>query len=458
VSIFVSVAAYRDPQLSPTIFDCIAKARHPRDLRFGVCWQHGPEDEMPSFPEGTRCDLINVDWRNSRGACWARAQIMRLWNGEDYFFQLDSHHRFAPDWDVKLIDYMRRSGSAKPLLTTYGTPFAPGEDEALDSEPMQMNFDYFTPQAIPLFRPGFIANWRRLDRPLRARFISAHFLFTIGEFVKEVPYDPELYFIGEEICLAVRAFTNGYDLFHPPEPIVWHEYTRSYRPKHWDDHVKNQGVDIEWHQRDATSVEKIRQFLMAPTIGPFGCGTVRSFAEYEAYAGLSFRHMRAQDYTRRFEEPPNPPSPPDWAEATRSWRVVAAIDRAALPQAAVSDPKFWYVGAHDADQREICREDLHGEELQYLLATSGPQIFIERRFESYAEPFTWTVWPFSQSAGWLEKIEGAVSSSDLAAANVSATLPRRSAFKKMVVKLLSKMPFPPAPRLPPLPITRPPSA
>ncbi len=65
-----------------------------------------------------------------------------------------------------------------------------------------------------------------LQRPLRARFVSAHFLFTLGAFVNDVPYDPELYFHGEEIMLAIRAFTHGYDLFHPPEHILWHEYTR----------------------------------------------------------------------------------------------------------------------------------------------------------------------------------------------------------------------------------------
>jgi hypothetical protein len=450
VSIFVSIAAYRDPQLEATIRDCIAKARRPEDLHVGICWQRGPEETL-SLPEETHCRIIDVDWRESRGACWARAEIMRLWDGEDYFFQLDSHHRFAPDWDVKLIGYMRRTNSAKPILTTYGTPFTPGENEVLDAEPMRMNFDYFTPQAIALFRPGFIDNWRRLNRPLRARFISAHFLFTIGEFVREVPYDPELYFIGEEISLTIRAFTHGYDLFHPPEPIVWHEYTRAYRPKHWDDHVKEQNVEAEWHQRDAESLAKVQQFLTAPTIGPFACGAVRSFADYEAYAGLSFRHKRAQDYTKRFEEPPNPPLPADWVEATRSWRVVAAIDRAALPEPALRDPEFWYVGAHDADGQEIYREDLGNEELEYLLAGSGPQILIERRFESYAEPLTWTVWPFSKSAGWLDKIEGAADRPDTLAAVASAALaPPRSPLKRQIVDALVALPLPPAPRLPPL--------
>ena len=65
--------------------------------------------------------------------------------------------------------------------------------------------------------------------------------------MSEVPYDPELYFHGEEITLAIRAFTHGYTLFHPPEHVLWHEYTRYYRQKHWDDHVRACGIEFEWH-------------------------------------------------------------------------------------------------------------------------------------------------------------------------------------------------------------------
>ena len=43
-TIFVSIAAYRDPQLGPTLEDCLRKARWPERLRFGICWQHGPEE------------------------------------------------------------------------------------------------------------------------------------------------------------------------------------------------------------------------------------------------------------------------------------------------------------------------------------------------------------------------------------------------------------------------------
>jgi hypothetical protein len=213
--IFVSIASYRDPQLLPTIEDCVAKAAFPDRLQFGVCWQHGLDEARPDRFDDDRLTVLDVDWRDSRGVCWARSEIMNLWSGQDWFLQLDSHHRFTQDWDVKLQEQSAATGSVKPVLTTYAHPFSPGDPESLGDEPMHMEFDYFTDDGIVLCRPGAIPAEARGRGPVRSRFISAHFLFAPGSFVRDVPYDPELYFIGEEITLAVRAFTHGYDLFPP---------------------------------------------------------------------------------------------------------------------------------------------------------------------------------------------------------------------------------------------------
>jgi len=94
----------------------------------------------------------------------------------------------------------------------------------------------------------------------------------------------------------------------------------------------------------------------------------------------------------------------------------------------------------------------------HLLAGSAPRIFIERRFESYAEPLTWTVWPFSRSAGWLDKVEGVASALDVLEAGTSTAWRPRSALRTTAVKLFNAMPFPPAPRLPPLRIGEQPGA
>jgi hypothetical protein len=211
MSIFVSIAAYRDPELAPTIADCIQRPRHPGELTFGICWQHTDDEPPPASP---LVRVIDVPWNESRGVCWARAEIMKLWEGENFFLQLDSHHRFVQDWDVLLIAQAERGGAAKPLLSTYATPYDPRAPAPGPGMPTQMDFYQFSSDGIPMFRPRHVLE-RSGGDPIRGRFVSAHFPFAPGDFVTEVPYDPELYFHGEEITLAIRAFTRGWSLFHP---------------------------------------------------------------------------------------------------------------------------------------------------------------------------------------------------------------------------------------------------
>lgn len=406
--IFISIAAYRDPELVPTVEDCLARARHPERLRFGICWQHGADEPSLPWAGDPRFRIIDVAWEESRGACWARAEVMARFDGEEYFLQLDSHHRFVQDWDVIAIDELRRAPAEKPVLTAYLTPYDPERPDEREHLPMQMNFDRFTEQGIVLCRPGELRDWRTRSRPARARFLSAHFLFAPGSFVRDVPYDPDLYFTGEEITMAVRAYTHGYDLFHPHRMIAWHEYTRAYRAhKHWTDHDGARTGEPAWYDRDRASLAKVDEFLAHPAPGPFGLGTARSFAEYEAFAGLSIAARRAQEYTRAGYEPPNPPADPGWAQRIRSYALDLAIETARLP-AGVDDYHFWYVGVHDDTGREIVRQDLDRDGVRRVLATPGPQVLVHVEFETDRVPVTWTVWPVSDSRGWLERFDGPI--------------------------------------------------
>lgn len=60
--------------------------------------------------------------------------------------------------------------------------------------------------------------------------------FSDGSFAREVPNDPNIFFIGEEIAMAARAFTHGYDIYAPHKILLWHFYTRSEHSKVWSDH------------------------------------------------------------------------------------------------------------------------------------------------------------------------------------------------------------------------------
>jgi hypothetical protein len=112
--IFISIASYRDAQLVPTIQDCLAKAARPENLRFCICWQHGDDEAPLPFANDPRFRIIDVDWRESQGVCWARAECMKRYDGEDWFLQLDSHHRFVANWTESSSRRRSAPGATSP--------------------------------------------------------------------------------------------------------------------------------------------------------------------------------------------------------------------------------------------------------------------------------------------------------------------------------------------------------
>lgn len=398
MTIFVAIAAYRDADLANTIADCVAKARWPADLRFGLCRQYAPGDPPPPDTAPARLRRIDIDWRESEGACWARAKALSLWEGEEFLLQIDSHHRFAQDWDARLLAQFDASGEALPLLTTYAQGFDPAAGPPTAGLPTVMQLHRFTEESIPTFAQAPRAELRG-GPPWRARFLSAHLIFTLGQFVADIPYDPELYFIGEEISLAVRAFTHGYTLLHPSEHIMWHEYSRRQRVMHWHDH--------QIMARDRASLAKVQQLLSGKLTGRFGLGSARGLAEYESYAGVDFARRHASSAARRGSEPPRSPPAGIGVAASRQWRIRIPIDRNALPATALDRPAFWYVGFHDAAGVEVARADADGAEIQRLCRSEGA-LMLERRFTSPRRPVRWTVQPADRRRRWLERVGGAV--------------------------------------------------
>jgi hypothetical protein len=60
------------------------------------------------------------------------------------------------------------------------------------------------------------------------------FNFGPASVIEKVPYDSKLHqlFFGEELSMAMRLFTHGYDLYAPPKTVCYHLWSRSHRPTH----------------------------------------------------------------------------------------------------------------------------------------------------------------------------------------------------------------------------------
>jgi len=412
--IFVQIASYRDPQLIPTIQSMIENAKSPKNLRFGIARQFHPEDgfdNLSEYEKDKRFRILNIPYTESRGVCWARNLTQQLYKEEEYTLQIDSHMRFEKDWDKSLIDMIKqlqKKGHKKPLLTGYVSSFDPDNDPMMRvRDPWRMSFDRFIPEGAVFFLPETIPGWQDLKEPIPSRFYSAHFCFTLGQFTKEVQHDPEFYFHGEEISIAARAYTHGYDLFHPHKTVIWHEYTRKGRTKQWDD-------DKTWGEKNSRAHSKNRRlFSMDGEVyneeefGIYGFGQERTLKDYEKYSGLLFGDRSIQQWTIDKQYPPNPynfENEDEWRKSfAKIFKHCIDIGYTQVPE---KDYDFWVVAFHNSNDETIFRKDADKNEIDMMMRDPDGYCKVWREFQTSHKPTYWVVWPHSVSKGWSERITG----------------------------------------------------
>jgi hypothetical protein len=277
--IFVQIPAYRDPDLSATLCDLFAKAHEPELLRVSVLWQKASDDSIDRQLLGRpNLEIIEVPFEQSKGCGWARNKVQQMWRGEPYTLIMDSHHRFTPNWDQRLLRSfggLVRDGVKKPILTAYMPPFSP--KAALPhptGEPLKV-CPYERSNGLLLRLIGRpIKDWEKLSAPVPGNFVSLHFLFAGGEFNQEIQFDPNCYFRGDEVATSLRAFTSGYDVYHPHELIGWHCYQRDYRATHWEDHR-------DWSEQDMVSLRNLKVLLSGRYLNRYGNGRARNLQQFE---------------------------------------------------------------------------------------------------------------------------------------------------------------------------------
>lgn len=411
MKIFVQIASYRDPELVSTIKSLLDNSKYPKNLIICIHNQFSDSDDfnkdLDQYRKDKRFIIIDTPCLESKGACWARNTIQQKYNNEEYTLQLDSHHRFVKDWDddcIKMIKELQTSGYTKPLLTGYIPSYNPENDPAERvNAPWQMNFDRFIPEGAIFFLPAEIPNWKTLTQPVPSRFYSAHFCFTLGSFAKEVQHDPEYYFHGEEISIAVRAYTHGYDLFHPHKVIAWHEYTRRGRIKQWDDDKTWSDKNNRCHLKNRKLFSMDGQRYNPKEFGIYGFGNIRSLDNYEKYAGISFNRRAVQQETLDNKYPPNNITG-DWEKSLLNrFKHCIDLQFSHLPE---DDYTVIVVAAHSEDGSTIHRIDYTQNDLNNWRNDPDNYLKIWLEFNSEIKVDHWVVWAHSISKGWGDRITG----------------------------------------------------
>lgn len=316
--IFVNIASYRDSECQWTVKDIFDKAKHPERIFVGICWQYDEDEDQHCFavpyprPENVR--EVRYDWREALGVCWARYQAQRLLQDEEYVLQIDSHSRFIDDWDERMLEELALCDSPKPILSCYVAWYKP---------PVVIEKD----KAASILRPNFFDHWGNIrltgsqiqripPAPLKAMFISGHFMFSSADAIRETPYDPYLYFDQEEMTYSLRLFTHGWDIFSTRSQMLYHFYVTSDnkpRPMHWEDmnnrkqdtkhgFLRDRGIKRMDHitgHKISNDPEIIRE------LDKFGLGTARSLQDFEYVTGIDFKRKILSEYASRAWYIPN---------------------------------------------------------------------------------------------------------------------------------------------------------
>ena len=298
MSIFVSIASYRDPELTRTIKSAISNASNPDELHFSIVVQDF-EENTPDLSWVPNLSLVTMHPKEARGAGYARSIAMKAYNNQDYYLQIDSHTLFEKDWDTISIDEHNKAKSIaqndKIILSYFPPPFHIEPDKSIFFIKNDKRKPAYPTKQKPLFtrrnhwtaqRVEFSDRSRRY--PEESSTILAGFVFTTGNIVKEIPYDPEISFFGEELCFAVRAWTRGWDIYSPSKVILYHFYLRADYNKVWDD--KNVKI-ISWEDLEKQSSEKQKRILCGLELGTYGVGSVRTLEDYQKIAGLDFKKI-----------------------------------------------------------------------------------------------------------------------------------------------------------------------
>jgi hypothetical protein len=249
--IFLSVASYRDPQCPLTVLDAITKASNPEKLVIVICQQNDLEDIecITTKTRGATIKYIKISNTQAKGPCWARFCINQMWDGEEYYLQIDSHTRFVESWDIKCIEELKQAQSIKGdslvCLSNYVSTFN------INTSEIEIN---------PLRGPMYVESIDQTDgfyrynskystlmiQPQESKGWSGCFAFGPAQMLIDAPYDPytPFLFFGEEMDIFARLYTRGWIMYVPHIPICFTIFDRSYRKTFWEH--PEQDIIVPW--------------------------------------------------------------------------------------------------------------------------------------------------------------------------------------------------------------------
>lgn len=261
--IFVSVSVLGwDTELPTTVLSCLQNRSGDNDITIGIAfignlgeWDQARQDilvlEDPETSKMVKMERFRL--KDNWGVAKGRNLAAGLYDGEDYFFQVDAHTYFVKDWDKILIgkyhDAIKITNNKRTILTAIPLEYVhPGGG---------VNEIYLAEKNIgfPAFLEGkwwidkVIPGWNHVDPcgmysySLKSMVTNtgfapaaktcAAFMFGSKELAQNITLPDHLIFWEEELVQSVELLSLGFSFVYPllVGPI-YHMYGEWTTPTH----------------------------------------------------------------------------------------------------------------------------------------------------------------------------------------------------------------------------------
>jgi hypothetical protein len=230
-SIFIAMPSLPDTGLLNTINSAFDNSRNPDDIYFGIHFTYSDNKDLEyvkkNISNSKNIILIEkkISKNNNRnkgkiGTGVSRCGSSSLYNGQDYFFQTDSHMLFDTDWDKYLIELHSEAKSVakndKVVLTGYPGPHIYEETGIYrNRKPKYPKFlrNYILYETLPGWVDSEIVG--RDEKFLPAIKTSGSFIFGDKNFAKNTGLEQYIHFLDEELIQTMNLIWEGFSLVFP---------------------------------------------------------------------------------------------------------------------------------------------------------------------------------------------------------------------------------------------------
>ncbi len=284
-SIFVHIAAYRDPEIVPTIRDLYDKAAAPDNIYIGICWQYDSfkgESPLTAPVRAEQIRIVNYLASQSQGVGWARYKAQKLYKNEDFVLQVDGHTRFAEQWDSFLLTHWRHCEDERAVLSCLPAAYDQTTGTLKKAAASTRSPKHFKEDGLLELETIFLKESPEI--PVRTVFASPKFIFAPAQLLADVPSDPVVYFGEEEVALSIRMWSHGWNIYIPPYPPLYHSFntTGKKRPLHWKDNES-------WSRLQKRGLLRYTALLSEESANKkaaFGLGRSRSLQAFTDFCGI----------------------------------------------------------------------------------------------------------------------------------------------------------------------------